>query len=236
MKSTLKVTRVLGLTFITGSVSIDDFEVVPNTKKLSYADPHLRFCLADGGFQNVYASWNCLYKLPDELVEQLKDIPEYQVEFGDDSELKHIHCRIYYDVCAKTARVTKEGPARRRCEAANAALDSWLSEDMVECAENAFMRVIKRIHSLRDQINKICIQRFAEYYLNSINEMDDQIKELQEKSARLRKELEEAEQAEIARRKELVRERLHRDKLVPEELFDQVEGLIDEREFLNHTL
>lgn len=237
MKSTLKKTEVLGLPFFTGEVSIEDFEVQPDTENIHKAKPQMR------GFQTTFsrssASWSCFYRLPEELVAELRGVNEFCSAFGAYGKLEHLGRRVRHAVDAKIERIRKEENAQKRCDKANEELDRWLKEDKQECIVKTLEEVVEQIHRTRDKVNEVSTRLLAEHVVTHIDDDDEELSiltHLKELGEKCRRALDDAEQRELAERKRLTIEWLKDKSGVPEELRGAVEEKVNGRAHLHNTI
>ena len=237
MKSTLKVTNVLGLPFITGSVSIDDFQKRPDSEKRSEAKPSRRFL--NSTFHNDYATWGCFYELPEELVKQLSEVHEYRHAFGDYGELQRLGRRVHHEIDAEIGRVRKEENAQKKCDEANAELERWIQEESGQFILDTLTSMIQHIHEVRDRVNEDSARRLATHCVQHIDDDADELSvlsQLMKLVEKCRKELDDAEARELAERKRLSLEWLADKSNVPKELKQDVQKWINERQHLHDTI
>jgi len=213
MKSTFKVHDVLGCLFITGTVSIEDFKLHVEPKvagKIDHDNPRswcamVKKSRIGSGFKYTNAGYSCNYELPEELVKEISRVHALRDSFGNYGELNHLGRRLFYSFETTVSDCRKEKNAQKQCDEVNAKLERWLVEDRDEYVRECLQSMINDLQIICDKVNTKSAICLADHKIKHIcdNDEDKILINLQAQIKATKKKLDDLEEAELSRCKEL---------------------------------
>jgi len=232
MKSTIKVTDVLGLPIASGRISIEDFELVqnaehPNDNEKTFT-AKVEAAVLGSGFKSTSCEYECLYRLPQSIVDELGRIYEVKNVIGTRGELKHIEKKISYSIPINLVRLRKLQTAQERCDEVNGELAEWLIEERDTYVRSALQDKLDRIHRIIDCGNEHNLNSLGKHLVNTIDD-DERLDELKQQIDALKADLSVLRKRDLNRRKELCVEWVTEEYDSNDELKDMITKNIQKR-------